>query len=300
MIQNNLSILPFYDSTADQNHRRFQSFGQVFPLMSHGTKFIPFQIRRDHLAGTPITILRVHSLIDNSYESLLDDAPPDITINEFESDGYDLIVNVGQDVFGNDATIQPGQFYLSIGDGTNLWYSDVFSVVEDLSQLVKIEYYDSTRFETVDAHIDYSNNYKNVLYVASDIGKPEYPHEEQAKKRDGKIFIEKQISGKKFKFKFLASEPLCDAIRIIRMHDYINIYSRGEIYNVENIILDPKWEDQGDIAVVECEFECDSIIKKTGKTASIDATAIDEFGLITSDDFLLIENNNIILRSSDQ
>jgi hypothetical protein len=70
---------------------------------------------------------------------------------------------------------------------------------------------------------------------------------------------------KKYKFEFIAPEYLCDAIRIVRMHDFVNIYFKGKKYSVENIIFDPKWREQGNLAVVETEFECDTIVKKIGR-----------------------------------
>ena len=57
-----------------------------------------------------------------------------------------------------------------------------------------------------------------------------------------------------------------DALRIVRMHDHIEVRSKGQIYDVETIIINPKWKDQGDLASVEAEFECNTVIKKIGKS----------------------------------
>ena len=187
---------------------------------------------------------------------------------EFASEGYDLIINPSLLIFPNIKLTQ-GEHYLKLRDTAgNTWFSEVFNVVRSAEPYLKLSYWDTDNFVTTDGHIDYSIPYKNYLYLPTEVGKPEYPFEEVAQNRDGYTFVEKQISEKKYKFTFIAPEYLLDALRIVRMHDHITILSKGVLYDVENIIIDPKWQDQGDLASVEVEFECDTVIKKIGKSIS--------------------------------
>ena len=39
----------------------------------------------------------------------------------------------------------------------------------------------------------------------------------------------------------------------------------GEKYIADSFLITPKWQDQGDLAGVEAEFETDTVIKKIGR-----------------------------------
>lgn len=107
--------------------------------------------------------------------------------------------------------------------------------------------------------------FKFRCYLPTQVGRPDYEFEEEVENRDGYQFIEKQISEKTFKFNFVAPEFLCDAMRIIRMMDYIQITSKGDTYDLDQFLITPKWEDGGYLASVEAEFQCDTVVKKIGK-----------------------------------
>lgn len=265
MTNNNLNILPFYDSIYEQNHRKSYAYGDIFSLVCSNSKLLPFQIVRKHKAGAPVTKLMLYNLDTGVQVNILSEAvAAGLNTKEFAGNNYDLIINPSALVFPNLKNSK-GLYYLEISDGTNTWFSEVFTVVDNLADFMKLEYWDNDNLEYKGGHIDYGAPFKNYCYIKSEIGKPEYPFEEEAQKRDGYTFIEKQISEKKYKFEFPAPEYLCDAFRIVRMHDFINIHFAGKTYNVENIIFEPKWKDQGNIAIMEVEFECDTVLKKTGK-----------------------------------
>tara|TARA_R110000851_G_scaffold141057_1_gene278629 strand:+ start:5212 stop:6081 length:870 start_codon:yes stop_codon:yes gene_type:complete len=264
---NNLNILPFYDSVEKQHHRKFYAFEQTFNLISENVRLLPFQIKRDHSAGSTINKLNLLNLETGVSINILAGATSaGLGVLEFASEGYDLLINPSLLIL--PTTQMPlGKHYLEIGDTVgNTWFSDIFNIVRDTAQYLKLIYWDQDNFIHSDGHIDYSTQYKNYVYLPTEVGKPEYPFEEVAQKRDGHVFIEKQISEKKYKFTFIAPEFLLDALRIVRMHDHIEILSKGETYDVETIIINPKWQDQGDLASVEAEFECDTVIKKIGKS----------------------------------
>ena len=261
---NNLNILPFYDSLEEQNHKKSYAYNSIYTLIAEDSKLLPFQINRPHL-GLPVNKLLLWNLDTGTSVNILSEATASgLNVKQFAGEGYDLIISPSLLIFPT-LVMQPGQYYLELGDTDKTWYSEVFTVVTNLSQFLKIEYSDNAAIQYTGGHIDYSDQYRNFLYVQSEIGKPDYNFEEEAQKRDGYTFIEKQISEKKYKFEFLAPEFLCDALRIVRMHDFIKIYYQGKTYDVENIIFEPKWKEQGDLAIMEVEFECDTIIKKIGR-----------------------------------
>ena len=95
---------------------------------------------------------------------------------------------------------------------------------------------------------------------------PDYEFEEEGEERDGYFFPEKQISEKTYKFSFLAPEYLCDVMRLIRLSDIVQVTDKyGHLYNVDSFLIEPKWQQQGNLANVECEFQTDTVVKKIGR-----------------------------------
>ena len=62
----------------------------------------------------------------------------------------------------------------------------------------------------------------------------------------------------------MAPEYLCDALRIVRLCENKQITSKLQTYEPISFNMTPKWEDQGDLAAVECEFETDTIVANLG------------------------------------
>jgi hypothetical protein len=266
---NNLNVLPFYTNIEEQNHRKEYAFGNVYTLISPTSKLLPFQIVREK-QSTPsaVGVFQLINFKTGAATNILSEMVAAGFALKLFAD-FDLLINYSALAFGSAFTMAPGQYYVRITDAENEWFSDVFTVVEDLSKYLKLEYWDSQNLEYSGGLIDYAHPYKNYCYLQTAIGKPEYPFEEEVENRDGFTFVEKQVSEKKYKFTFLAPEYLCDALRIVRMHDFANIYTLGRKYSVENIIFTPDWQTQGDIASVSVEFECDTVIKKIGAANAI-------------------------------
>lgn len=188
-----------------------------------------------------------------------------LTIIPFENLGYDIIVYPAN--FPLPLNMLDGRYYLEIKDDKTIWYSDVFTIVQDVSPYLKIEWWDLENFVFDAGQIVYQNPaFKNRLYFCTELGKPEYQFDEEGESRDGYYFPTKQISEKTYKCTVLAPEYLCDVMRFIRMADYVRITDKyGREYNVDTFLLTPKWQTQGDLASVEIEFETNTVAKKIGR-----------------------------------
>lgn len=264
---NNLSVLPWYTSLDQQNARKWWVYNRVYPLFTPAGFMLPFQILRPHRAGNTISYFRIYkadgTLVGNYTTEIQQQG---ITIKKFEALGYDVIVYGSQlPVF---TSMLNGQYYATLNDGTQTWYSEIFTVVNDIEPYLKIEWWDDQDF-TMDAGTivyKYSNNtqFKNVLYLPADIAKPEYIFDEEGETRDGYFFPTKQISEKKYRFTFLAPEYLLDVMRFIRMADFAEITSNGQRYSLDTFLITPEWEDNGDIASVQAEFDTATVAKKIG------------------------------------
>ena len=261
---NNLSVLPWYTSIEQQNARKWWAYNRVYPLFTPAMFMLPFQILRTHRSGTTISSFRVYTkagVLVGNYTQAIKDAG--ITIKPFTSLGYDVIVFGGQmPVFTQFAD---GQYYAVISDGTQTWYSEIFTVVNYIEPYLKITWWDNEDFTMDAGTIVYTNpSYKNVLYLQSDIAKPEYTFEEEGETLDGYFFPTKQISEKRYRFNFLASEYLLDVMRFIRMADFAEIEYHGQRYSLDTFLITPEWEDNGDVAAVEAVFDTATVAKKIG------------------------------------
>jgi hypothetical protein len=188
-----------------------------------------------------------------------------LQIVRFQTLGYDVILYPS--ILPMPLNLLDGIYYMTLSDGVQTWYSEMFTVVQDVSGYLKIQWWDIENLVFDAGQIVYKNpDFKNTLYLCTELGKPDYEFEEDGEERDGYFFPEKQISVKTFKCTILAPEFLCDVMRFIRMADYIHItdkYSRE--YDCDMFLITPKWQTQGDLASVEIEFKTNTVVKKIGR-----------------------------------
>ena len=260
----NFSVLPWYTSLKYQDVRKWWNYGKIYPLYTPAGTMLPFQIIRSHRETTEITSFVVYTAQGvqvGDFTQEINDAG--ISIKQFPDAGFDVIVFPG--LFPVFSQMENGQYYASIADGSETWYSDIFTVVNDIEPYLKIEWWDKADFVTDGGTVVYTDpDFKNVLYLDSDIAKPEYVFDEEGETRDGYFFPVKQISEKRYRFSFFATEYLLDVIRLIRMADYVKITYNGKTYFADSFLITPEWEDNGDIAVVDAEFETATVAKKLG------------------------------------
>lgn len=266
---NNLSVLPFYESSQYQNARKWWMYGRVYPLFCPAGFLLPFQIITQHVENS---VVQIAYLFDANNETtpiadLTTSIQSGITKKEFATLGYDVWVFPGESAVIN--SLPNGRYYVRLQIGTASVImsrvSEIFTVVNDLQPYLKITWWDVEDFTMDAGTIVYTNPaFKNVLYLQSDLAKPEYPFEEEGETRDGYFFPIKQISEKRYRFNFLASEYLLDVMRFIRMADFAEIEYHGQRYNLDTFLITPEWEDNGDVAAVEAEFDTATVAKKIG------------------------------------
>lgn len=287
-INNNLSVLPFYKDISEQDWRKSYAYGDVYPLFSQAGFLLPFQIVRDHRANTITSVVlfrkdgtQVGDITNNMLEAGL-------TIVPFALLGYDVILFPA--IFPM-ISMNDGQYYISIYDGIETWFSEVFTVVQDMSAYLKVEWYNDDNLVFAGGQCVFKNpRFHNFLYFATEVGKPEYTFEEEGENRDGYFFPSKQLSEKRYKFTILAPEYLCDVMRIIRMCDYVRITDKyGRHYDCDTFLITPEWQEQGNIAKVVVEFETDTVIKKIGKGFIVSTGA--DFNEDYNNDYLIHQNS---------
>ena len=265
---NNLSVLPFYESTEEQNARKWWVYGRVYPLFTPAGFILPFQIITEHTELTPnnITGATIYNAETNQQVAgIQTEMRSAIIKKEFASLGYDVWVYPGLLPVLN--SIENGRYYLLLtwGSWEIVRVSEIFTVVNDIQPYLKIEWWDNSDFVMDAGTIVYTEPaFRNVLYLQSDLAKPEYVFEEEGEERDGYFFPTKQISEKRYRFNFFASEYLLDVMRFIRMADFVEIEYHGQKYSLDTFLITPEWEDNGDVAAVQAVFETATVAKKIG------------------------------------
>lgn len=262
---NNISVLPWYKDIGEQNHRKSYAYGAIYPLIAPANILLPFQIMRQTRSNGITSVM----LLDKTGTAVANITQPMIEaglqVVRFQTLGYDVILYPA--TLPMPINMFDGIYYMRLSDGVQTWYSEMFTVVQDVSGYVKVQWWDIENLVFDAGQIVYTNpTYKNTLYLCTELGKPEYEFEEEGQDRDGYFFPEKQISTKKYKCTILAPEYLCDVMRFIRMADYIRVRDKyGNVYNCDTFLITPKWQTQGDLASVEIEFKTDTVVKKIGR-----------------------------------
>lgn len=260
---NNFSVLPWYTDIREQNHRRSYAYGSVYPLYTMVDTLLPFQIIRSK-RDNAISAVKLYT-VDGAFMADITETMKETGLQIVSFENYDVIVYTAS--FPMATNVGQGQCYATLTDGVDTWFSEVFTYVNDLSGYLKIEWYDKENLFFDSGMVVYQNpTFKNRLYFATELGKPDYTFEEDGETRNGYFFPEKQLSEKTYKCTILAPEYLCDVMRFIRMADYVTVTDKyGRKYDCDTFLITPKWQTQGDLASVEIEFETDTVVKKIGR-----------------------------------
>lgn len=257
---NNFSVIPWYESLVQQNAEKWWIAGKVYPLFVQGAYLVPFQIILPHDAdrsaiNASFTLYRA----DGTYVGAANITP---TLYSFASLGYDVYVwNASSPI---RSSLPVGRYYLKMNDETVIRYSEIFTVLGNTEPYLRINWYDAEDLVMDAGRIVYQNSFANILYLKADLAKPQYLFSEEGEERDGYFYPVKQISEKRYQFKFWASEYLLDVMRFIRLSDYVTVHYRGQTYPVDSFLLTPEWEDAGDVASVTVEFDTATAVKKLG------------------------------------
>lgn len=269
MIQYNItSVLPFYKDIALQNHRRSYAYGDVYPLYTPAGQILPFQFLTPHDATNQVGYAYLKKIDGTMVADILQPLTDGgLRVTQYASDGYDIISYPSIMPLG--INMLEGQYYIELVSIVGRYYSEVFTVVGDISPYLKIEWRMREDLISYGWRIQYNSGqyaFRNVVYLATELGKPDYEFEETGESRDGWFFPEKMISEKSYKFQFMAPEYLCDAMRFVRMADEIKVTDKyGRTYLCDQFLMTPKWQDQGNLASVEAEFQTDTVAKAIGR-----------------------------------
>ena len=261
---NNFSPLAFREKSMKATYKKWYAYGKEFALPFSTTELPPFQFTVANLPSFDPTTVEVF-LVDEA-TGTRGATGVKIKVDSMDGHGSVLYVSPGSNVYAK--SIEPGVYRaeFAIPEGET-YVSTPICVTEGIetnTNFVKLEYWNDEKLAYPNGFVTTGtdNDFKFQMYIPTTFFKPKYEFEEEITKRAGYKFLELQTCNKVFGFNFLAPEYICDALRLVRLSDYIRFAHDGEYYNALNFEYTPDWQDNGYLAAIECQFETDTIIQK--------------------------------------
>ena len=262
-VHNNFSPLAFRKKESKATYEKWYAFGKNYAIPASANTLTPFQFTELNIPVFDPDTIEVEVINEETGESKKSGVY--VSFDVMPEHGGVLYVSPGKNSFRE--ALPQGTYRARFSIGDEVYISTPFCVIpgiETSSKYLLIEYWNDEKIAYPGGFITTgaNNDFRYQMYVPATICKPKYEFEEELTKRAGYKFLELQTSTKVYAFTFVAPEFICDAMRLIRLSDYIRISHDGEYYNALNFEFDVDWQEQLYLAAVDCQFETDSIIQK--------------------------------------
>ena len=166
---NNLSVLPWYDSIERQNARKWWVYNKVYPLFTPAGFMLPFQVMREHRTNEIVSFRiykRDNSLVGDFTQVMKETGLK--VVNPIGAREIDVIVYSG--LLPAFTKFANGQYYAVMSDSVQTWYSEMFTIVNDISGYLKLEWWDVDDFYMDEGVIIYKSPlFRNKLYLCADM-----------------------------------------------------------------------------------------------------------------------------------
>lgn len=262
-VHNNFSPLAFRKKESKATYEKWYAFGKNYAIPASANTLTPFQFTELNIPVFDPNTIEVEVINEETGEAKKSGVY--VSFDVMPEHGGVLYVSPGKNSFRE--ALPHGTYRARFSIGDEVYISTPFCVIpgiETSSKYLLIEYWNDEKIAYPGGFITTgaNNDFRYQMYVPATICKPKYEFEEELTKRAGYKFLELQTSTKVYAFTFVAPEFICDAMRLIRLSDYIRISHDGEYYNALNFEFDVDWQEQLYLAAVDCQFETDSIIQK--------------------------------------
>lgn len=262
-VHNNFSPLAFRKKESKATYEKWYAFGKNYAIPASANTLTPFQFTELNIPVFDPDTIEVEAVNEETGEPTKTGVY--VSFDVVPEHGGVLYVSPGKNSFRE--ALPQGTYRARFSIGDEVYISTPFCVIpgiETSSKYLLIEYWNDEKIAYPGGFITTgaNNDFRYQMYVPATICKPKYEFEEELTKRAGYKFLELQTSTKVYAFTFVAPEFICDAMRLIRLSDYIRISHDGEYYNALNFEFDVDWQEQLYLAAVDCQFETDSIIQK--------------------------------------
>lgn len=137
---------------------------------------------------------------------------------------------------------------------------------------IKLEYSNSCDL----GKVYYAGGFQNVIYLDTEIGAPEYQHEEDGEDNgDGVLIKTFEKLQKIYKFQVLVPEYMADALMFMALHDTITLSYTNGLYtaSIRNVIVNVTWDEDTNscMGIVDVSFQQDDQVLKDNCCTSLSA-----------------------------
>lgn len=259
----NFSGLPFFTRLDGQDFRKEYSGGAIPHYIAAPIKtLIPFQFNVPQ--GTDINSCSLFNIEDGK--------EADIT-SQMEEAGltvlnggrvYDNLLFPADKILQN-VIFKAGPVYIVIRTTSGTYYSEIFTLITTVTGYMKVSWRSNEDMNLMGGRkILFPKGFYFTMYVPAELSNPTYNFEEQATDRLGKTYIETQVSRKTYNFSFIATEPLMDALRLMRMCELKSITNRGVTYEPIDFGMDVQWTSQPNYCLCDVSFSTDNVAINLG------------------------------------
>lgn len=283
---NNNSVLQIFEGVGSnkyQHHKKWYSYGSKNPLLVPDRTLPAFQII-GMTTGTlvDVSLKRIETnQTFNLFNALGNPSGlPGLSLVQTSATLWN-VVYVPTAQFTQATPVGEYEIYISAG-GKN-WESERFRIVEDVSNMVLLEWWHNSDFSVQDGVIYYGTNgaFKNSLYVNTILAFPRWETVDTVDDRDAIIFPIHQTWKKAFYIDILTTQAIADCITKIGLHHNKYVIYQGESYRIIYFVPGtPTWEPAGDLCKIECRLELGMSTQLSGDAVNL-AEFNDDFG----DDF---------------
>lgn len=272
-----LSPLAFYDNINKQNHRKSYAYNHISPLIMNLGMIDSFQFcigeydKNIKISNVYLVNYKTNKQID--IKAKLEENG----LKLYNNNEYALIEYPG---FLNIIIAEEGFYYLKIIlNNNNTYFSEIFCFTSSTDKCLEIKYSNpNSRFYLKNGIVDL-RQLSFVIRLQTELGKPEYSFEEESTKRLGYLFIESQVSKKVYKFNAVLPEYQCDALRLVRLCSNKKLSTLDSEYELLTFEMDVDWQEQGDLASVNCQFDVDNIIYNSGDVSIMKGDFNNDFNI---------------------
>ena len=266
MAQININVLGWTTNPLLHQHRKSYAYGQEYTLPVPTGFIYPFQLNRPH---NPFGLSRFDLIRQETGEvfNILPQIQSNGGLSITYGDEFDNIKYLG--LLPLTGSWEDGLYYARMSDNENDWTSEYFTFCSDLSQMIKLEWWNDTPITFSMGCLDYGYPYKNLLYIPTLLGKPRYPSDRQVASRELLEFKITHSTAKEYVFTFLLTEYLADCLRLVAQHDHQRVTHLGEIYDCEVFRMeDVAWLERGDFGRAVFSFVAGSVFTTNANPAN--------------------------------
>lgn len=250
----NINVMGWTLNPLLQHHRRSYVRGKKYSLPIRRGYVYPFQIPR------PASGLAIASFkIVNEETGEVRELAGEMNFQIKRGDRYDMIKYLGTTALSGEW--REGLHYATMSDGQHLWTSDSFCMVNDVSRMIKLEWWHDDPIPYRDGCIDYGYPYRNYCYIDQDIGKPSYFSSNQVIDKNGVEERIRSTTWKEYNFEHIMPEYLADCLSRVGQHHHITIHHLGRQMRAEKFSMPVSdWEEYGALMIGEFSFRTGTVI----------------------------------------